>query len=203
MKIKNVLLIGFSSFFMLACSSSPEEHAKKNEDDTGMAWAEGITCPENWEQFVNEFISICFPKEWESDASGLMGSELVLKFVISDTLPDGREIHPNLNIMKQPVYELVELGVNNLDEFAEFNKKQLLNFLEDCEIQSFEHVQLSETDSYHIVLRATQMETLMYFDMYMVKSKKYYFSITFTASAAHADENLDSAREIIKTLRFS
>ena len=189
-------------YVLSACNlgnTGDENHDSENPN----AWSEKNSCEKKWKKFSNEFFSICFPEQWSSDDSGSFGSELVLTNKDLETLADGRSFSQNINVMRQDAQVVRAQSINNLDEFAEFSKNQIVSYLYESEIFTYEKVEIAGIEAYRNIMTANQNGAQLYFEQYMFQLEDDYFVMTFTSSAEANDNSKKMGTKIMNTLQVN
>lgn len=195
-----------TSFFLIlilfSCDNEDSKDGQGSENEN-LKWAENISCPESFDKFANEIIAICYPNDWISDNSGTFGSEVYLFSPVKDTFPDGRIFTQNINVMKQDESLLEPYKIFNLDEFADFSKKQVEDVLYQAQILKFEKASIAGIKAYNCVMMANQNGFDLYFNQYLLKHKNHYFIITYTAPEDVSDATKKQAIKIMNTLKLN
>ncbi len=132
-----------------------------------------IKIPEGWTSLSEDNYSINYPKDWDMNKSGFMGTKFVLLSPLASAQDQFRE---NVNLVEQDL-----TGRNiNLDQYVEISKSQLKNFVTDgCLIESKRMT--SETLDYQkIIYTGTQGVFKLKFEQYYCIVDKKVYVLTFT-----------------------
>lgn len=196
----NFFFIGALLMLVQACSHGQQDENEASESEDAALWANNINCQDDWNKFANEYLAICYPSDWNKDDSGTFGSELVLTSSIKEMMPNGRSLNQNINIMKQEQFPLKEIDINNLDDFAAYNKQQIELHIDDAQIFSFDKTTIAGVAAYRNVMRAVQNGSDLYFDQFMFYHKSHYWVITLTAPISASEESKALGEQIMRTL---
>lgn len=197
-KLASIFLI----LILLSCKNNGAQDGQDSENDK-LKWAEKLSCPEGFDKFSNEILAICYPNDWLRDNSGMFDSEVYLFSPVKDTFPDGRIFTQNINVMKQNESLLEPYKILNLDEFADFSKKQVEEVLYQAQILKFEKANLAGVNSYNCVMMANQNGFDLYFNQYLLKHNNHYIIITYTAPVDVSEASKEQAVKIMNTLKLN
>ena len=154
-------------------------------------------CPADWTLFENDQFKICHPSEWETNTSGLYGSELVLiDMTNAAEIGFGR----NVNIIKQHQSFFPQL--NSLDDYATFSKEQMSDYLEEVQILLFTKHKIGTLDTYKSVMQANQMGRELFFVQYYFVHKEHYYVATYTTTNDDQSENKKLGEKIVESLEL-
>jgi len=178
MKLSNHWIIFFLSALLVSCQRD--------------------ACEANWLKHENKHFTLCYPKTWSADDSGVFDAELILIHSGTNVKVDlGR----NINIIKQNKAHFPE--IKTLQEYADFSKNQIFEYLEAPKIKFFKAYNFSNIESYKLVMTAMQNGRDLFFEQYFFKYENNFYVITFTTTASDKDTALkNEARKIIESIQL-
>jgi hypothetical protein len=164
--------------------------------------SEGHSCPENFDNYKEDDFSICYPVDWTVDNSGFMGAVATFKSKETRTSDRGTLFAMNVNLMKQDRTKLDSLGLKNLDQIADFNRKQIEVLLFDAKILKFRKETVNGQEAYRNTMTAEPNGSKLFFEQVFMISDDALYVLTFTCLESESAEIKVLGKRIIETFEL-
>lgn len=158
MKITKQLIFGISFLMLFACGG-------QGENDSQIS-------TENWNTYSDDKVEIKYPEDWSEDASGQMGTSLML---FSPLESDNDAFRDNVNIVIQ---NLQGQGYG-LDEYISLSIDQIKLLITDAEIESSERLNGVNGEYHKLVYFGKQGQFELRFEQLFWIIDEEVFIITF------------------------
>lgn len=150
----------------------------------------------DWNSHENKNYSIEYPKDWELDESGQMGTS----FILFSSLSSQRDLFKeNVNLLVQDL-----TGYNlDLEKFVEVSEDQIEKMLSNGKIIESERVPM-ETLSYHkVIYSGKQGEFDLKFEQYYWVVEDRAYVLTFTCEEDQFDTYKPIGEKILNTFKLN
>lgn len=151
---------------------------------------------ENWNTIKKDNYSIDYPKDWELNESGLMGSSFILFSPPSSETDPFRE---NINLIIQDL-----TGYNlDLDAYAKISEGQIKTIITNGQILESKRVTNQSLEYQKVIYTGTQGIFHLKFEQYywVVGNKAYV--LTFTCEEAQFDDYQLTAEKILNSFKLN
>lgn len=176
------LLLAIVTLFIWSCGAST---SSKSTDQL-----------EGWETYSKDGYSIQFPKDWQLNKEGQMGSEFAI-FAPAESEIDKFRENVNLVIQDVSAYNL------DLNAYAELSEKQITDMFTGAQILESGKKQNNDKSFYKMAFTATQgIFQLKFIQYYWVENKKAYV-LTFTAEENKFDTFWNEGEKIMNSFVFN
>ncbi|MCB0523994.1 MAG: hypothetical protein H6576_05120 [Lewinellaceae bacterium] len=151
----------------------------------------------NWSVLNDQDFSIQYPKDWQLDQSGTMGSNF---FLYSTLEGEGDSFRENFNLM---VNDLREYPGMTLKELAEGGRQQIMAMITDVKIKEFKEV-TTKYDHYYLVEYTGKQGNfdLYWKQRYMLTESGYMYVLTFTAEEGQFARYSEKADQVFNTFQI-
>jgi uncharacterized lipoprotein YehR (DUF1307 family) len=144
---------------LISCGESTTQKEQKAEHVKRIA---------GWEIFTADDYSIQYPKDWELNESGQMGTRFILYSALEN---DDDKFLENVNLIVQ---DLQGRSVD-LDAFTEISEEQVKTMLTNCTLYESERMKKGSTECHKLVYTADQGAFNLKFEQYYwVENEKAY-----------------------------
>lgn len=192
------LIYGVVLTALFACNSEEKEVEKRRDFD--QTWANAVTCKGDWQKYVGETFSICFPSDWTVDDSGTMGSEIILTYVQPGSEERAIKVNKNVNIIKQNKRDFEAQGIQDFEAYAQYSKEQVLKSMTNSQIMAFVKTEISGIDAYRNMMTADVNGMKYHFEQFIYENMGFYYVITFTTVNDDTLEGKRLGSDIIQTV---
>lgn len=186
--MNNSLLLLLTFSILAACENGdkPNSHCATSSNQN------------SWTHFENEYFSICYPNDWTSDDSGTFGSEVtIMDHDHTKNINFGR----NINVIKQETTIFPE-SVQTLDAYADFSRKQVFEYVTDCQILNYQSIKIDKTPAFRMMFTATQGNKKLHFEQLYFKHEQWFFVATFTTTANDSDASKKMGGAILQSIHL-
>ncbi len=199
---KAKLFLGLLILVVWSCGSSssssksdndPEEAT--NEMRSEAQEQEQEQAVDGWETYSKDEFSIQYPKEWELNKAGQMGTEFGLFAPVES---DDDKFRENINLVKQ------DISAYNLDlaAYANLSEKQILGMFTEAKILESTTKKAKGKSFYKMVYTAMQgIFRLKFVQYYWVENKKAYV-LTFTSEEDKYDKFRSDGEKIMGSFKM-
>lgn len=152
---------------------------------------------EDWNTIKKDNYSIDYPKDWELNESGLMGTSFILLSPLSTQTDQFRE---NINLLVQ------DLKKHNLDldAYVEISERQIMTMITNGQILESERVTNQGLEYHKVIYTGTQGKLSLKFEQYywVIREDKAYV-LTFTCEEAQFDAYKFTGEKIMNSFKLN
>jgi len=149
----------------------------------------------NWKSYKTEDFSIKYPKDWDLDISGLMGSSM---FLFSKLISDKDDFKENLNVMKQ---DLSAYNVN-MNEYVKVSEKQIETMFTDGKLLESVRKESNGEEFHKLIYTGKQGIYNLKFEQYFYIRDKIAYVITLTCKESEFVNYQSIGERILNSFRF-
>ena len=168
---------------LISCGGSTIQNEQK---------AEAVKRITGWELLKQDDYSIQYPKDWELNQSGQMGTKFILFSALEDQEDQFRE---NVNLISQ------DLGSNDvdLDQYTEISENQIKTMMTNCTVYESKRIKNASGDYQKLIYAADQGAFRLKFEQLYWIENDFAYVLTLTCEESKFSSFKQVGEKIMST----
>ena len=151
---------------------------------------------EDWKSYSKEDYTIKYPKDWELDESGQLGTNFIL---LSPTSSEQDQFRENVNLLIQDL-----TGYNlNLDKFVEISEDQIKKMITDGKILNSKRIKDKGLNYQKVIFLGKPENINLKFEQYYWVVENKAFVLTLTCEENQFDNYKTMGEKILNSFNFN